>query len=525
MTESHGARKHVVIAGGGVAGLEATLALSALAKDLVDVELLTPGNQFVYRPLQVAEPFGVADQLRLDLTSVAADAGARHTVDALASVDPATRTVTTAAGGTIGYDSLLVAPGAKPIEAVPGALTFSGETERRRFGQVLGEMGQGHVRRVAFVVPLQTTWSIAAYELALLTAAERDARRLPNLEILLVTHESAPLDVFGALTSDLLEARLEEAGILLQTSSVADRVEDHRLHLTGADPLDADYVIALPALEVPPIAGLPQRTGGFVQTDTGMRVAGLESVWAAGDVTWFPVKQGGLAAQQAGVAARSIAAAAGAHVPVEPFQPVLRATLITGGTLEFFRSTLPSRGPGEASTGRELWWPQAKIAAHFLGPYLAKALGDASTRELVDLHPSGEPASATDDHSLGVELVLAAADADARAGDFAGALGWLALVERVNLVVPASYVARRDDWRRRLGLSAEPSVAAGRMDPSVISVSAAISDLQRRVGWLRELEGRIEHEMSDHLSKLDQAMAQLKTLSERAGILKSSPRS
>lgn len=525
MTPSGGTRNHVVIAGGGVAGLEATLALSALAGELVDVELLTPGDEFIYRPLQVAEPFGVADVLHLDLTSLMADTGARHTVDALASVDPAKRKITTAAGATIGYDALLVAPGARAVEAVPGALTFSGETERRRFGEVLAELGEHHARRVAFVVPRQATWSIAAYELALLTAAERDARRLPGLEIVLLTHESAPLEVFGAATSDLLEARLEEARILLRTSSVAEWVEGDRLHLTGADPLDADHVIALPALEVPPIDGLPQRPGGFVQTDTGMRVAGLESVWAAGDVTWFPVKQGGLAAQQADAAARSIAVAAGAHVPVEPFQPVLRAALITGGTLEFFRSSLPSRGPGEASTGTGLWWPQTKIAGHFLGPYLANALGEASTGELVDLHPPDDEAGATDDHRLGVELILAATDADARAGDFAGALGWLSLVERLNLVIPASYVALRDDWRRRLGLSGAPGAAAGRMDPSVISASAAISDLQRRVGWLRELEGRIEQEMSDHLSKLDRGMAQLQALSRRAGILKSSPRS
>ena len=51
---------HVVIAGGGVAGVEALLALSALAEGLVDVELVSPTDEFVYRPLLVAEPFGAA---------------------------------------------------------------------------------------------------------------------------------------------------------------------------------------------------------------------------------------------------------------------------------------------------------------------------------------------------------------------------------------------------------------------------------------------------------------------------------
>lgn len=61
---------HVVIAGGGVAGLEALLALSELARDLVDVELVSPNDQFVYRPLLVAEPLGAAEVLRIDLEQI-----------------------------------------------------------------------------------------------------------------------------------------------------------------------------------------------------------------------------------------------------------------------------------------------------------------------------------------------------------------------------------------------------------------------------------------------------------------------
>jgi sulfide:quinone oxidoreductase len=514
----------VLIAGGGVAGLEAMLALSALAGDLVELELLTPGREFVYRPLQVAEPFGVADPVRLRLGDIVDEAGARHTADALASVDPAAREVTTAAGATIGYDALLVAPGARPVEAVPGALTFAGEAERHRFAELLAAMGQRAVRRLAFVVPRQVTWPIAAYELALLTAAERDARRLPGVEILLVTRESVPLEMFGAATSQLLAARLEEAGVTLRTSSVAERVAGGRLHLAGGDPLEVDRVIALPGLEVPPIAGLPQRSGGFVQTDVRMQVVGLDSVWAAGDVTWFPVKQGGLAAQQSDVAARSIAAAAGAHVPIEAFHPVLRAALITGDAPEFLRSSLPGSEPGDESMGGQLWSPATKIAARYLGAHLARAGGARRAEGLVDLDPAADRGANAAEHRLAVSLLLAAADADAQAGDFEGALRWLSLVEQLNLVIPAEYVARRDRWRHRLTPGTPSESAAARIDPSVASASAAVSDLQRRIGWLRELEGRATGEMSEHLSRLDQGLSQLVALSRRAGVLGSPSR-
>jgi sulfide:quinone oxidoreductase len=49
----------VLIAGGGVAALEATLALRALADERVAITLVAPESDFVYRPLAVAEPFRV----------------------------------------------------------------------------------------------------------------------------------------------------------------------------------------------------------------------------------------------------------------------------------------------------------------------------------------------------------------------------------------------------------------------------------------------------------------------------------
>jgi sulfide:quinone oxidoreductase len=511
---------HVVIAGGGVAGLEALLALSELGEGLVDVELVSPADEFVYRPLLVAEPFGAADVLKIELERVVRDAGARHTKDALVSVDPGERTVTTAAGNTLEYDALLIALGASQVEAVPGALTFSAEAERRRFADLLTTLGRREMRRLAFVVPRAASWSIAAYELALLTAAERDARRLEGVEITLVTHEAAPLGLFGSAASQLVSARLREAGISLRPSTLVERFEDGQLRTLADDSIAVDAAVALPALQVRPLPGLPQRQEGFVQTDVAMHVAGLEDVWAAGDVTWFPIKQGGLAAQQADVAARSIAARAGAHVPIEPFQPVLRGALITGGAPEFLRSSRTDRGAGVAAVGHELWSPPTKLAAKYLGPYIARALREEPSQEFADRGPSTDPARDEAEHTLAVSLVLAAADADARAGDYEGAIKWLSFVEQLNLVIPSDYVARRHEWRRHLQADVAPDAAAKRIDPSFASAAAAISDLQRRVGWLREIERRTGGEMREHLTALDAGMEHLKALSRRSGVLK-----
>jgi len=506
--------KRVLVAGGGVAGLEAVLALSELVDGGLDVELLAPAQEFLYRPMLVAAPFGAGEALRIDLHRAARDAGARHTRDALASVDPASRSVTTTAGRTLGYDALLLALGGRPEEAVPGALAFGGDEERRRFGELLAALGRPRMKRLAFVVPRAATWAIAAYELALLTAAERDARALQGVEILLVTHEAGPLDLFGAAASRQVAMRLRKAGVVLHLNAVAEGFDGRRLAIEDGDALEVDAAVALPRLEVPPIPGIPQRQGGFVKTDSAMQVDGLQSVWAAGDMTWFPVKQGGLAAQQADVAARSIAARSGAHVPGIPFQPILRGALITGGAPEFFRA---SRAGGATGTvGRPLWWPPTKLAGLYLGPYLAGSL-DAGAGAFRDITPPADTSADKGSHERAVAILLAAADADAAGGEFEGAIRWLSLVEELNLVIPPDHLARRHEWRRHLEPDAPPDPAVARLDPSLSGAAHALSDLQRRIGWLRALERGDEADLRHDLAALDEGMEQLMALGRRSG--------
>jgi sulfide:quinone oxidoreductase len=122
--------------------------------------------------------------------------------------------------------------------------------------------------------------------------------------------------------------------------------------------VDVERVVASPELRVPYLNGVPRGAGGFVPTDDLGRVKGLEHVFAAGDATSFPIKQGGLAAQQADAAAAAIAALAG--VPVEPRPPdlLLRAALLTGSAPQFMRVRL-SEGETTSTAGPSvLWWPR-----------------------------------------------------------------------------------------------------------------------------------------------------------------------
>ena len=141
----------------------------------------------------------------------------------------------------------------------------------------------------------------------------------------------------------------------------------------GGRRLRADRVIALPELYGPCVRGIPLGENGFIPTDAYGRVRDAENIYAAGDATEFPVKHGGIAAQQAHVVAESIAARAGAPVTPQPFSPVIRGILLTGDKPLYLTARLAG-GHGLSSELSEApsWSSPSKIAAKYLGPYLAE---------------------------------------------------------------------------------------------------------------------------------------------------------
>jgi sulfide:quinone oxidoreductase len=372
----------VVIAGGGVAALEAALALRALAEDRVGVELIAPEPHFWYRPLAVAEPFDLGEVRQFELAELAAAAGATFSLGALTGVDVGSRLAQTSVGSSIPYDVLLVACGAVPTPAVTGALTFRGPADTERIRDLLGEIVAGQVGRVAFVVPWGAVWSLPIYELALMTAAHLAERQLDHVDLALVTPEDEPLQLFGRAGSEAVRELLEERGIAVHTGSCPVELVDGELRLVPEGTIATDRVVALPRLRGPRIDGLPQTVEGFLPVDAHGRVHGLADVFAAGDITSFPVKQGGIAAQQADAAAEMIAANAGADLAPQPFRPVLRGLLLTGRQPRYLRHELTG-GAGDASAAspEPLWWPPAKIVGRYLAPFLGAVAGVESPPE------------------------------------------------------------------------------------------------------------------------------------------------
>jgi sulfide:quinone oxidoreductase len=322
------------------------------------------------------------------------------------------------------------------VAALEGALTFTGPEAVDELAALIRRAEEGEIRHLAFAVPRGVAWALPAYELALLTAAHLAARSVRGVEISIATSERAPLAVFGRSSSDMVAGLLADADVTLHTVP-PELVEGDALVLADGARLPAGGVVALPQLEAPRIEGVPRGSGGFIPTDLHGKVTGLDAVYAAGDATWFPVKQGGIAAQQADAVAASIAEEAGAPVAARSFRPVLRGAMLTGAGVEYLRRR--SRDRDARPSTDALWWPPAKIAAGYLGPYLA---GD-SGKPLQDL-PRGH--SNAEEEALA--LALEAADADAEWGDLRSALSWLSVAERLGVVLPEDYAAKRERWMR-----------------------------------------------------------------------------
>ena len=166
-----------------------------------------------------------------------------------------------------------------------------------------------------------------------------------------MTPEITPLCVFGAQASSLVAHLLAERGVRFIGESDPQRVDrGGALVLASGETLEADRVVAATELRGPRITGLPADRWGFVTTDAFGSVVGLPDVYAVGDMTSFPVKQGGLAAQQADVVAQRIAAAFGVSVDEAADHRVLRARLLGGANPVFLRTELDEFGQATAST-------------------------------------------------------------------------------------------------------------------------------------------------------------------------------
>jgi sulfide:quinone oxidoreductase len=364
-----GGPARVVVAGAGIAGLEALLALHALAPGHVETTVLAPEPTFRMGAASVGAPFGHGEPPEHEIAPIVAVHDAQLVPDALHAVHLGDRCAITRGGDRLPFDALLVAVGARTEAPYRAALTFRGARDVGVVSRTLRELEAGRIASVAFVVPSGVTWPLPFYELALLTAAHAELHGL-DVDIALVTPEPAPLAALGAEVAAHATTTLADAGVEVQTSTeVVDVLDSGALVAAGHRIASPERTIALARLHGPAIDWLPYDDDGFIPVDQVGRVPGADGVYAAGDATVGALKHGGLGAQQAERAVYDIARRAGAPVAPHSARETVRADLMEGVGHTFLRRPLP--GGTAVLTRDALWWPPLKVAAPRLAAYLA----------------------------------------------------------------------------------------------------------------------------------------------------------
>jgi len=364
----------VCIVGGGVAAIEAALALFDLAPTQTDVTVIAPNSEFVYRPMTVTEPFSFGGARHYPLAPILADAGAKQLVDELSWIEPKKNTLHTKGKEAIVYDALILALGARAHPRYAHGTTIDDRRLDETLHGLIQDIEGGYIHSMAFVSPGRMAWPLPLYELALMTAG-RAYDTQAELTTTIVTPEDSPLAIFGQTASDAVSELLQHANVQTITSAYAEVPEGNEVVINpGNRRLKVDRVVALPELSGPGVRGIPLGENGFIPVDQHGHVREVNGpIYAAGDAIDFPIKQGGLGAQQADAAAESIAALAGAPVTPKPFDPVIHAKLLTYGEPLYLTAQI-SGGHGFSSEASHTpsWSPPSKIAARYLAPYLDK---------------------------------------------------------------------------------------------------------------------------------------------------------
>ena len=357
---------NIVIAGGGVAGLEALLGLHKIAGDRVSLTLVAPDPDFSYRPMAVAEPFALGNAHRVPLTKLTEETGAELVRAAVVAVDDPGGELRLDDGTTRSYDALIVAPGARAVSGVEGAATWWPGGDPEIYGGLLRDIEEGYSKSLAMVVPAGAVWPLPVYELALMTAGEAHQMGHDDVVVTVVTPEHTPLSLFGEEASTAVAEELRSAGIELKTGVVARKDPGGLTLEPGGEHLAVQRVFAVPRLVGPAVDGLPSDEEGFIVVDDGSRVERCERTWAAGDGVVSPVKFGALATHQARRAVAALARLAGVDDAPDPGEPVLHGRLLIGG-----HRTRRLKGRGDAE-GAPLWWPAGKVAGDHLPRWLAE---------------------------------------------------------------------------------------------------------------------------------------------------------
>jgi len=329
------ANPHVVVAGGGFAGLETTFLTRLRLHDRVDLTLVSDRDKWVFKPNSIYVPFGTdPESLEVSLAEPLQRRHVSFVPGQVAAVDPDRRRLVLRGGQSLAYDFLVLATGSdmRPQE-IPGLAEHAESiwtTEemlslREALADVQGRGRRGESTEVLFLVPPNNKCAGPLYEIVFMleTWLRREGGR-DAVHLTWTTFERTFIQAFGPRLHEVVRSEFAERGIEGHTEQVVTEVTDDEVRFADGSTRRYDVLISFPPyISAVTHANLPSDDRGFLLTEPGTRqVQGHPSIYAPGDAGDFPVKQAFLAFLQADATAEHIAGQIESREPRTVFDPV-----------------------------------------------------------------------------------------------------------------------------------------------------------------------------------------------------------
>jgi len=335
--------KHVLVLGGGFAGLEAAI---QARKAGLDVTLVSDRPYLYIYPTSIWVATGerANADVALDLADVAKRHGFAFVEGAVESLSGARRAVTVN-GEELTADHLVIAVGGRPLRprGVEHTHAIGGDPGNAALLAaaiaVLLDKGSGSIAMGFGGNPKDPSAVRGGPVFELMFNVERLLRRRgvrDRFELTFFAPMASPGERMGKKAAAAVRAMLEARGVAMRFGKKITAFEQGAVVFEDASRLAADLVVFLPAGEGHPViraSDLPRNEAGFVLTDEGCAVEGLPGVWAVGDSAALQgpewrAKQGHVAEVMARVAAANIAAAEAGRAERESYLPHVGITCL-----------------------------------------------------------------------------------------------------------------------------------------------------------------------------------------------------
>ena len=287
----------VVVIGSGFAGLWAGLGAArrldelAVPKDTVDITVLSPK---AFHDVRVRNYETDLSSCRVPLADLFDPVGVAHVATEVTAIDTGARTVTTSASGPYRYDRLVLASGSHVLKpAIPGLQEFGFDVDTYDGALAL----QQHLRGLADESPTPAAATVVVVGAGLTgieTACELPKRLRALLSrgsvtprVILVDRSPMVGSDMGASARHVIEQALTDNGVETRTGVGVSTVSERGVTLSSGEQLQAATVVWCAGMRASPLTEqLPvvRDRLGRVEVDDYLRVVGVPSVFAAGDV-------------------------------------------------------------------------------------------------------------------------------------------------------------------------------------------------------------------------------------------------